>query len=111
VVSGCGQDIGDDLGLEHSVVSESVCQWPVLTPFSSRGGGEAQFRDQDNCVVLMAPNSWLVWYGLVNKISLCGLGWVQTCYIDQISLELTKFHLPLPPKCWNEKYVSAYLAP
>jgi hypothetical protein len=30
-----------------------------LTPFSSRGGGdggEAQFRDEDNSVVLIAPN-------------------------------------------------------
>jgi hypothetical protein len=39
----------------------TFCGWisvggPLLTPFSSGGGGEAQFRDQDNCVVLMAPN-------------------------------------------------------
>jgi hypothetical protein len=56
VVSGCGQDIGADLGLEHSVVVlRTVCCWPAFDPlfFSV---GEAQFRDQDNCVVLIAPN-------------------------------------------------------
>jgi hypothetical protein len=35
--------------------SERCVGGPLLTPFSSWGGG--QFRDQDNCVVLMAPNN------------------------------------------------------
>jgi hypothetical protein len=42
---------GTDLGLERCVCS------PLLTPFSSGGGGgEAQFGYQDNRVVLIAPN-------------------------------------------------------
>ena len=47
---------GTDLGLEHSVVVlGTVRQWPAFDPlFFSEG--EAQFRDQDNCVVLIAPN-------------------------------------------------------
>ena len=45
-----------DLGLEQSVVVlGAVCQWPTFDPLFF-SGGEAQFRDQDNCVVLMAPN-------------------------------------------------------
>jgi hypothetical protein len=36
--------------------SESCVGDPLLTPFSSRGVGKAQFRDQDNSVVLIAPN-------------------------------------------------------
>jgi hypothetical protein len=57
VVSGCGQDIGDDLGLEHSVVVlGTVCRWPAFDPLFF-SGGEAQFRDQDNSVVLIAPNT------------------------------------------------------
>ena len=37
VVSGYGQDISDDLGLEHSVVVlRTVCCGPLLTPLSSR---------------------------------------------------------------------------
>jgi hypothetical protein len=53
---------GADLGLDQSVVVlRVVCPWPILTPFSSGGGGgEAQFRDQDNCVVLIAPNTPLL---------------------------------------------------
>ena len=47
---------GADLGLEHSVVVlGTVCRWPAFDPFFFLGG-EAQFRDQDNCVVLIAPN-------------------------------------------------------
>jgi hypothetical protein len=57
VVSGCGQDIGADLGLKHSVVVlRMVCQWPAFDPLFF-SGGEAQFRDQDNSVVLIAPNN------------------------------------------------------
>ena len=49
---------GADLGLEHSVVVLGmVRQWPAFDPlFFSGGGGEAQFGDQDNRVVLIAPN-------------------------------------------------------
>jgi hypothetical protein len=47
---------GADLGLEHSVfVLGKVRSWPSFDPlFFLRG--EAQFGDQDNRVVLMAPN-------------------------------------------------------
>ena len=47
-----------DLGMEHSmVVLRVVCWWPAFDPlFFSEGG--AQFRDQDNCVVLIAPNRY-----------------------------------------------------
>jgi hypothetical protein len=47
---------GADLGLEHSVVVLGmVRRWPAFDPlfFSGR---EAQFGDQDNRVVLIAPN-------------------------------------------------------
>jgi hypothetical protein len=52
---------GADFGLEQSVVVlGAMCRWPAFDPlfFSGGGGGgrEAQFRDQDNCVVLIAPN-------------------------------------------------------
>ena len=47
---------GADLGLEHSVVVlGTVCRWPAFDPLFF-SGGEAQFRDQDNSVALMAPN-------------------------------------------------------
>jgi hypothetical protein len=48
---------GTDLGLEHSVVVlGAVRRWPSFDPLFFSGGGEAQFRDQDNSVVLIAPN-------------------------------------------------------
>ena len=47
---------GADLGLEQSVVVlRAVCWWPAFDPLFF-SGGEAQFRDQDNRVVLIAPN-------------------------------------------------------
>jgi hypothetical protein len=49
---------GADLGLEHSVVVlGTVCWWPTFDPLFFSGGGEAQFGDQDNRVVLIAPNN------------------------------------------------------
>jgi hypothetical protein len=48
---------GADLGLEHSVVVlGTVRRWPAFDPLFFLGG-EAHFRDQDNSVVLIAPNS------------------------------------------------------
>jgi hypothetical protein len=48
---------GADLGLEHSVVVlRAVRQWPAFDPLFF-SGGKAQFRDQDNSVVLIAPNT------------------------------------------------------
>ena len=48
---------GADLGLEHSVVVlRMVHWWPAFDPLFFLGG-EAQFRDQDNSVVLIAPNT------------------------------------------------------
>ena len=48
---------GADLGLEQSVVVlGAVRRWPAFDPLFF-SGGEAQFRDQDNSVVLIAPNS------------------------------------------------------
>jgi hypothetical protein len=47
---------GADLGLEISVVVlGAVHRWPAFDPLFF-SGGEAQFRDQDNSVVLIAPN-------------------------------------------------------
>jgi hypothetical protein len=47
---------GADLGLEQSVVVLGVVRWwPAFDPLFF-SGGEAQFRDQDNSVVLIAPN-------------------------------------------------------
>jgi hypothetical protein len=36
--------------------SESICRWSAFDPLFF-SGGEAQFRDQDNSVALMAPNT------------------------------------------------------
>ena len=48
---------GADLGLEHSlVVLGMVRRWPTFDPLFF-SGGEAQFGDQDNRVVLIAPNN------------------------------------------------------
>jgi hypothetical protein len=33
-----------------------MCRWPAFDPLFFWGWGEAQFRDQDNSVALMAPN-------------------------------------------------------
>ena len=47
---------GADLGLEQSGYSPSGA-WPAFDPlFFWEAGGEAQFRDQDNRVVLIASN-------------------------------------------------------
>ena len=49
---------GADLGLEYSVVVlRMVHWWPAFDPLFFLGG-EAQFRDQDNSVALMAPNKF-----------------------------------------------------
>jgi hypothetical protein len=45
--------------LKHSVVVlGTVCQWPAFDTlfFSGGGGEETQFKDQENRVVLIAPN-------------------------------------------------------
>jgi hypothetical protein len=48
---------GTDLGLERSVVVlRMVRQWPTFDPLFYLGVGQAQFWDQDNRVVLIAPN-------------------------------------------------------
>jgi hypothetical protein len=48
---------GADLGLEHSVVVlGTVRWWPAFDPLFF-SGGESHFRDQDNRVVLIAPNT------------------------------------------------------
>jgi hypothetical protein len=48
---------GTNLGLEHSVVVlRTVRRWSTFDPLFFLGG-EAQFEDQDNRVVLTAPNS------------------------------------------------------
>jgi hypothetical protein len=44
-------------GYPHCLSRSGASDGPLLTPFSSRGGGEAQFRDQDNSVALIAPNT------------------------------------------------------
>jgi hypothetical protein len=47
---------GADLGLEHSVVVFiKVRRWPAFDPLFLLGE-EPQFGDQDNRVVLIAPN-------------------------------------------------------
>jgi hypothetical protein len=48
---------GADLGPEHSVVVLGMVHWwPAFDPLFF-SGGEAQFGDQDNTVVLIAPNN------------------------------------------------------
>jgi hypothetical protein len=59
---------GADLGLEHSVVVlRTVRWWPAFDPLFF-SGGEAQLGDQDNRVVLIAPNTACV--KLTHKTSL-----------------------------------------
>ena len=88
MVSGCGQDIGNDLGLEHSlVVLGTVRRWPTFDPLFF-SGGEAQFGDQDNRVVLIAPNTPLpqssqglnhqpmsIHGGTLGSSCICNRGW------------------------------------
>ena len=54
-----GADLGlehADLGLEQSVVVLGAeLRWTAFDPLFF-SGVEAQFRDQDNCVILIAPN-------------------------------------------------------
>jgi hypothetical protein len=53
---GVARASGADLGLEHSVVVlGTVRWWPTFDPLFF-SGVEAQFGDQDNRVVLIAPN-------------------------------------------------------
>jgi hypothetical protein len=52
---------GADLGLEQSVVVlRAVRRWPAFDPLFF-SWGEAQFRNQENCVVLIAPNRGTPW--------------------------------------------------
>jgi hypothetical protein len=68
---------GDDLGLEqYVVVLGTVHQWPAFDPLFFWGGGEAQFGDQDNRVVLIAPNIYL--------------GELHQIFLAKISLVLSK---------------------
>jgi hypothetical protein len=63
-----------DLGLEHSVVVlGTVCQWPALDPLFF-SGGDAQFRDQDNSVVLIAPN----------RCSQSSIGWITGAPMEEL---------------------------
>ena len=48
---------GADLGLEYSVVVLRMVHWWPAFDLLFSSGGEAQFRDQDNSVVLIAPNT------------------------------------------------------
>jgi hypothetical protein len=48
---------GADLGLEHSVVVLGPVRWWLAFDPLFFSGGEAQFGDQDNRVVLIAPNN------------------------------------------------------
>lgn len=40
-----------------------------------------------------------------DSVLLCSSDWPEIHYIDQPGLELTKFHLPLLPKIWDQKCV------
>jgi hypothetical protein len=42
---------------------------------------------------------WLV----LDRVSLCSLGWLGTQYIETIGLKLTVIGLPLPPECFDER--------
>jgi hypothetical protein len=80
---------GADLGLEHSVVVLGmVRQWPAFDLLFFLGGGEAQFRYQDNRVVLIAPNTPLpqssqgvnhqpmsIHGGTLGSSCICNRGW------------------------------------
>jgi hypothetical protein len=118
---------GADLGLEHSVVVlRAVRQWPAFDPlFFSGGGGEAQFRDQDNCVVLIAPNKYsgekgrrilagaskpqdpltclgrLVGVGRWSVFRWRGGGWGWEVGGSLVLMCLSKFLLSLLPQCYT----------
>ena len=51
-----------------------------------------------------------VWFGFWDMISLCNhpdcLG---TRFVDQAGLEFTEVPLPLPPTCWDSRFVSQSL--
>ena len=76
---------GADLGLEYSViVLGTVCRWSAFDPlFFSEG--EAQFRDQDNCVVLIAPNRYQLsivpWQRALHGEILSHACWSSDCLI------------------------------
>jgi hypothetical protein len=64
------------------VVLRAVRRWPAFDPLFF-SGGEAQFRDQDNCVVLIAPNriipGFVLYYiAIVIKTVFVGKR-IQTC--------------------------------
>jgi hypothetical protein len=60
-----------DLGLEQSVVVlGAVHWWPAFDPLFF-SGGEAQFRDQDNSVVLIAPNKGIRYFAGVDAWDTC----------------------------------------
>ena len=65
---------GADLGLEQSVVVlRAMCRWPAFDPLFF-WGGEAQFRDQDNSVVLIAPN----------RCSQSSIGWITGAPMEEL---------------------------
>jgi hypothetical protein len=65
---------GAELGLEQSVVVLRVVRrWPTFDPLFF-SGGEAQFRDQDNSVVLIAPNNLYIFFKVKKQYEICSEG-------------------------------------
>jgi hypothetical protein len=57
-----------DLGLEqYVVVLGAVHRWPAFDPLFF-SGGEAQFGDQGNRVVLIAPNTVAIQHWLLHRL-------------------------------------------
>jgi hypothetical protein len=74
------------------VVLGAVRQWPAFDPLFF-SGGEAQFRDQDNSVVLIAPNSciyicyshsqqlWMHILDLQDNVSINSQEWMEVGFM------------------------------
>jgi hypothetical protein len=84
---------GADLGLEHSVVVlGTVHWWPTFDPLFF-SGGKAQFGDQDNRFVLIAPNnshSRLIEFRAKPWTVCGGWGFLTTAANSLIVIELFK---------------------
>lgn len=57
---------------------------------------------------LFERGSFVFYFG--DMVSLCSSGWLETCKVDQATLELSEIHLPLTPECWDFRYAPQHLS-
>jgi hypothetical protein len=58
--------------------------------------------------LFLRVSAWF-WF-LQDRVSLFGLDWPGTCFVDQAGLEFTEICLPLPPECWDSRSAALGLA-